>query len=796
MKMCVYLRTPDYVNIKDSREQTALMIAVTGGHLDAVRFLVHHGADIDIRDSEDCTAISHALENDNHVIFRYLLDGEVAEWESCYSFSSKHTNNALLEATKGGKLATIKYLVNVGLAVENRQHLLNSSMVANAGRGAKAMVEELRFLGAEMDFLSEAGYTGLMSAAAHNRLEMLPYLLDSGADINQTNQQEDTALIFAAVNNHLETVVYLLEIGVDINQTNNSGNTVLIAASANNCLKVVIHLLESGVEINFENKRGFTALSEALLSRKPNVAAYLCGLSENKVNVTLGKFDVESRDDGFGGQTVLMWAVQMDEVSIVKYLVEMAGADVKVRDDNGYTATEAALKDRKPSVATYLCGLSEAKAELGKFDIDSRNKDSQTVLMWAAELGAMPIVAYLIREGADVNLKDNDGNTALSFAVNSKKFEVAHYLFLQPGIEDSMIQAAEMGQLTVVKYAVEHGLDINYINESECTALSVSLRSYMTKLRSVADYLCTQPGIEVSMIHAAKMGQVFVVKYALEKGRRKIKYVGKGGVTILSAALNNRKTEVAAYLCREHGAAAALGDFAIEGKCVDGQTVLMWAIRTGEVSIVKYLVEIAGANVGCLDEFKNTILDVALKILLAPFEHQQQKIEVADYLCSLANLRSDIHHEKFAVNTFDDNGRTVLMLGALKGKINLVRYVAEKGGRPVINYRDSKAGTALGVAMESVINIRDAKGGTALSLAMESRNAHIATYLCSRPGIELSVIYAAETGKLAVVKYAVEQGLYVKFYFDENGNSAIDAALSRNNTEVAEYLRKLYKNRW
>ncbi|XP_063682604.1 alpha-latrotoxin-Sg1a-like [Bolinopsis microptera] len=462
----------------------------------------------------------------------------------------------------------------------------------------------------------------------------------------------------------------------------------------------------------------------------------------------------------------------MDEVSIVKYLVEMAGADVKVRDDNGYTATEAALKDRKPSIATYLCGLSEAKAELGKFDTDSRNKDSQTVLMWAAKLGAMPIVAYVIREGAEVNLKDNVGNTALSFAVNSKKFEVAHYLFLQPGIEDSMIQAAEMGQLTVVKYAVQHGLDINYINESECTALSVSLRSYMTKLKSVADYLCTQPGIEVSMIHAAKMGQVFVVKYALEKGR-KISYVGKGGVTILSAALNNRKTEVAAYLCREHGAGAALGDFAIEGKCVDGQTVLMWAIRTGEVSIVKYLVEIAGANVGCLDEFKNTILDVALKMLLAPFEHQQQKIEVADYLCSLANLRSDIHHEKFAVNSFDDNGRTVLMWGAIKGKINLVRYVVEKGG--------------------PVINIRDAKGGTALSLAMESRNTHIARYLCSQPGIELSVIYAAETGKLAVVKYAVEQGLDVKFYLDENDNSAIDAALSRNNTEVAEYLRKLYK---
>ena len=83
---------------------------------------------------------------------------------------------------------------------------------------------------------------------------------------------------------------------------------------ANNCLKFVISLLESEVNINYENNRGCTALSEALLSGKPNVAAYLCGLSEKKA--TVGKFDVESKEIGFGGQTVLTWAVQMDQLSI------------------------------------------------------------------------------------------------------------------------------------------------------------------------------------------------------------------------------------------------------------------------------------------------------------------------------------------------------------------------------------------------------------------------------------------------------------------------------------------------
>ena len=132
----------------------------------------------------------------------------------------------------------------------------------------------------------------------------------------------------------------------------------------------------------------------------------------------------------------------MRESSIVKYLVEVTGADIKARDYNGCTVTDVALKERKSSIAAYLCGLSEAKVELRKFEIDSRNEDSQTALMRSAGLGTMSIVKYLIREGAEVNLRDKDGNTALSFAVNSQEFEVAHYLYGQPGIDDNMIHAA------------------------------------------------------------------------------------------------------------------------------------------------------------------------------------------------------------------------------------------------------------------------------------------------------------------------------------------------------------------
>jgi ankyrin repeat protein len=52
-------------------------------------------------------------------------------------------------------------------------------------------------------------------------------------------------------------------------------------------------------------------------------------------------------------------------------------------------------------------------------DINIRNKDGTTPLMYAANSGYEEVVDILLKKGADVNIEGNNGMTALIYAVTA-----------------------------------------------------------------------------------------------------------------------------------------------------------------------------------------------------------------------------------------------------------------------------------------------------------------------------------------------------------------------------------------
>lgn len=70
-------------------------------------------------------------------------------------------------------------------------------------------------------------------------------------------------------------------------------------------------------------------------------------------------------------------------------------------------------------------------------DINMQNKDGSTALMWAANEGFEEIVKLLLQKGAAVNIQDNAGNTALMVAA-SKGFKEILKLLLQKGADVNM----------------------------------------------------------------------------------------------------------------------------------------------------------------------------------------------------------------------------------------------------------------------------------------------------------------------------------------------------------------------
>ena len=72
-------------------------------------------------------------------------------------------------------------------------------------------------------------------------------------------------------------------------------------------------------------------------------------------------------------------------------------------------------------------------------------KDNWIALHYAAQDGHVDVAKVLIRNGADVNAKDSDGETALHMA-------------------------AEDGHVDVVKVLIQNGADVNAVNENKSTS--------------------------------------------------------------------------------------------------------------------------------------------------------------------------------------------------------------------------------------------------------------------------------------------------------------------------------------
>ena len=81
-----------------------------------------------------------------------------------------------------------------------------------------------------------------------------------------------------------------------------------------------------------------------------------------------------------------------------------------------------------------FCELFERK----QIDLNARNPDNDTFLIYAVKCKAMNFVQYLLKRGIDVNLDNKYGNTALHYAFCDQNYELADVL-LQHGADEFKI---------------------------------------------------------------------------------------------------------------------------------------------------------------------------------------------------------------------------------------------------------------------------------------------------------------------------------------------------------------------
>ncbi len=112
---------------------------------------------------------------------------------------------------------------------------------------------------------------------------------------------------------------------------------------------------------------------------------------------------------GGSGNNPLIGAAREGDIEGVRTLIDR-GADPNVRAGvNGWTPLMHAVHKHQTGSAIVLLR--------GGADIDARMQDGKTALMMAAGYGYADMVRALLDRGADAYLKTNGGETALTFAV-------------------------------------------------------------------------------------------------------------------------------------------------------------------------------------------------------------------------------------------------------------------------------------------------------------------------------------------------------------------------------------------
>ena len=220
--------------------------------------------------------------------------------------------------------------------------------------------------------------------------------IQAGADVNRAQPDGTSPLLWAADRTEYEIAEALIAKKANVNAANQFGVSPLTVAARQSNARLVKMLLDAGAKVDSANPDGETALMMAIGGGDVSIVQMLVNAGAN-VNTI----------EEFHRQTPLMYAAASNRnaAQMVKLLLSK-GADVKPR----------ALYSDWPSQVT-----SEPRTQY-------RAVGGLNALLYAARSGCYACVEDLIAAGADVNLPTPEGITPLMIALDNEHNDVAKLL--------------------------------------------------------------------------------------------------------------------------------------------------------------------------------------------------------------------------------------------------------------------------------------------------------------------------------------------------------------------------------
>jgi uncharacterized protein len=446
----------------------------------------------------------------------------------------------------------------------------------------------------------------LIDAVKAGNVESVRTLLKQRVDVNAALPDGTTALHWAAHTNSTELARLLLAAGANANAANRYGVTPLTLAASSGNAALAEALLKAGADTKVTVGEGETILMTA--ARAGNVGTI-------KALVAHGA-DVNAAEQ-WQGQTALVYAATQNHADAVKVLVEL-GANVNVRSKRLVF----------PDFVFKTAGMIYAVQPVGDW----------TPLMYAARDGAIDAVRALVDGGADMNLVDPDGTTALTLAILNGHFDAAVALLekgANPNIPDKNGMTALYAAVDMHTIQTVWGRPMPLLEDATdpvemVQALLAHKADPNVQLkrpiigrhtRNTGDASLSEG--TTALTRAAKSGDAKLMKVLLEGGANPhLTQADLTTVAMIAASGGGQRvypgSASVSTPATEEDSLAALTLVANAGVDLDafnmnGDTAIHRAAARGADSIVSYLAE-RGVRLDTLDRRGRTALDVALGV--------------------------------------------------------------------------------------------------------------------------------------------------------------------------------------
>jgi ankyrin repeat protein len=244
------------VNAPDTYSVRPLHVASRHGHLDAAKWLLDHGADVNARRVDGQTALHSAALKGHLDVARMLLEHNADV--GARDVEGSTPLSLALEGVDGG-LDVVRLLLDSNADVDTRDNSGKTPLHYAAADGHLKVTQLLLQRNAECNAQDDQGYTPLRCASEAAELGLMRLLLDRGADADACDNSGNTPLHQAAVNTLVE-VARILLVYAEVNARNDCGSTPLHLAAEEGELDVVSLLLDCGADVHVRDNSGNTPL--------------------------------------------------------------------------------------------------------------------------------------------------------------------------------------------------------------------------------------------------------------------------------------------------------------------------------------------------------------------------------------------------------------------------------------------------------------------------------------------------------------------------------------------------------